>query len=173
MTASSMLWLLMAVYAKTNYGIPENVYGFIPATNALMVVFLQLPVTKITSKRTALPVMAVGAAFYAVGVGSVFLGNGFWGFWTSMIIITIGELILIPTTTTFVANQAPADLRGRYMSMYHLTVGAAQGIGPVTGGFLGDRFGQKTIWPGGFLIGVVSPILFLSMWLKDRRKKGI
>jgi MFS family permease len=172
MTASSMLWLLMAVYAKTNFGIVESLYGFIPATNALMVVLLQLPVTKLTSRRAPLPIMALGAAFYALGVGSVFLGNGFWGFWTSMVVITIGELILIPTTTTFVANHAPVDLRGRYMSMYHLTVGAAQGIGPVTGGFLGDRFGQRAIWPGGLVIGAVSPILFLNMWLKERKQRS-
>jgi MFS family permease len=168
MTGSSILWLLMAVYLKTNFGIPENLYGFIPATNALMVVLFQLMVTRVTSRFKALPVMAAGALFYALGVGSVFFGRGFWGFWLSMVIITIGELILIPTTTTYVANQAPPHLRGRYMSIYNLSSGVAQGVGPVTGGYIGDRFGQRMIWMGGFVIGILSPMLFLRLSLKDR-----
>ncbi len=170
MMASSMLWQLMAVYVKTNYDIPENVYGFIPATNAIMVVTLQLLVTRKTVKYQPLKVMAIGALFYAVGVGSVFWGSGFWNFWLSMVIITIGELILIPTTTTFVANQAPPDLRGRYMSMYHLSIGAAQGIGPLIGGVVGDRFGQRNIWLGAFIVGIVSPILFFRLWRSDRKQ---
>ena len=56
-------------------------------TNALMVVVLQLPVTQWTKKQKPQVMMALGASFYAVGVGSVALGSGFWGFWTSMVII--------------------------------------------------------------------------------------
>ena len=170
MTCSSMLWLLLSVYVKENFGIPENLYGFIPATNAIMIVILQLAVTKIISRQRPVLMMALGALFYAVGVGSVFLGRGFWGFWVSMVIVTIGEMILIPTTTTFVANEAPSHLRGRYMSMYHLSVGVAQGIGPLTGGFIGDSFGPRNIWVGGFAIGIFSPLLFLRLWRKERKQ---
>ena len=46
--APTMLWILMPVYAKTNFGIPENLYGWIPTTNALMCVFIQYFVTLVT-----------------------------------------------------------------------------------------------------------------------------
>ena len=39
--APTMLWVLMPVYAKTNFGISEALYGWIPTTNALMCVFIQ------------------------------------------------------------------------------------------------------------------------------------
>jgi MFS family permease len=58
-----------------------------------------------------------GALFYAAGVGSVSLARGFWGFWLSMVIMTIGELIAMPTSSTYAAGLAPADMRGRYMSI--------------------------------------------------------
>ena len=38
--APTMLWILMPVYAKTNFGIPEVQYGWIPTTNAMMCVFI-------------------------------------------------------------------------------------------------------------------------------------
>jgi len=158
--SASIMWVLLSVYAKTNYGVPENLYGFIPVTNALMVVLFQLPVTSVTRRYATLPVIAVGALFYAVGVGSVALGNGFWWFWVSMVIMTIGELIIVPTSSTYVANLAPADMRGRYMSIYGLTGVVANGIGPVAGGFLNDRFSPKAIWYGGGLSGLISAIFF-------------
>jgi len=34
----------------------------------------------------AIPVLALGAFFYAIGAGSVALGGSFWGFWLSMVV---------------------------------------------------------------------------------------
>jgi MFS family permease len=160
---AAVMWVLLSVYAKTNFGVPENLYGMIPMTNALMVVFLQLPVTRITKRFAPLLMLAAGSLFYAVGVGSVALGNGFWSFWISMVIMTIGELILIPTATTYVADLAPAEMRGRYMSIYGLTWGIAIGIGPVLGGFLNDSLGPTSIWVGAFIIGLFSTASFLFL----------
>jgi len=170
MTGSATMWILLSVYLKTNFGIPENLYGFIPATNAIMVVLFQLAITRFTSKFNPILVMAAGALFYAIGVGSVYFGQGFWAFWLSMVIITIGELVLIPTTTTYVANLAPPDMRGRYMSIYNLSSGTAMGTGPVIGGFLSDSYGPRSTWIGGFIIGIISPVLYLL--LARRQKKA-
>ena len=158
---ATLVWVLMAVYAKNNYGVPENLYGLIPTTNAVIVVLFQVSVTQISKKHPPLRVLALGSLFYAVGVGSVALGQGFWGFWLSMVVVTVGELILIPTSTTYAANLAPAEMRGRYMSVYGLTWGLATGIGPVVGGMLNDTLGPKAIWYGGFLVGLASMVSFL------------
>jgi MFS family permease len=160
---ASIMWVLLSVYTKKNYGLPESRYGLIPMTNALMVVFVQFPVTQVTKRYPPLLMLAIGSLFYAVGVGSVALGHGFWGFWLSMVVMTIGELILVPTATTYAANLAPADMRGRYMSIYGLTWGVATGIGPVLGGFLNDNLGPSTIWIGAFFIGITSTFSFLRL----------
>ncbi|MGA9397249.1 MAG: MFS transporter, partial [Anaerolineaceae bacterium] len=109
---NAVVMILLSVYAKENYGIPEYQYGFIMATNALMVVLFQYPVTTITKKFSPLPVLAVGALFYTIGIGGVAFGSNFLGFWLCMVTLTIGELIMSPTTTTLVANIAPPDMRG-------------------------------------------------------------
>ena len=157
---ASLIWVLLPVYATKVIGIPKQLYGFIPTTNALMVVFLQVLVTQWTKKHSPLRMIALGMSFYAVGVGSVILGNGFWSFWISMVIISIGELIIVPTASTFVANLAPADMRGRYMGIYGLTWSLSIGIGPLLGGFLSDSFGSVATWYGGFVIGVISTAIF-------------
>lgn len=160
---AALMWILLPVYANHNFGVPESLYGFIPTTNALMVVFFQLWVTRKTKNRSPYLVLAYGALFYAIGAGSVALGWGFSTFLLSMVIVTIGELIMTPTATTLVANLAPADMRGRYMSLYGLTWNAAAGIGPLLGGFLGDSLGPKSTWLGGLAIGIISVFGFLVM----------
>jgi len=154
--APTLLWILMPVYSKTNFGIPEFLYGWIPTTNGLMCVFVQYPVTRMTRRYRALPVLAAGMFIYAIGVGSVALMSGFWGFWLSMVILTFGELTLVPTSSKYVADLAPADLRGRYMSIYWLGWGLARTLSPILGGFLNDNVGPRAIWIGGLLIGLAS-----------------
>jgi MFS family permease len=154
--ASMMVWILMPVYAKTNFGIPENLYGWIPTTNALMCVFIQYPVTQVSRRYKTLPVTAIGMLIYAVGAGSVALMSHFWGFWLSMVILTFGELVIVPTASKYVADLAPANLRGRYMGVYWLGWGLARTLAPLIGGFLNDALAPRAIWIGGLIIGLTS-----------------
>jgi len=160
--APLMMWILMPVYANTNFGIPENQYGWIPTTNALMCVFIQYFVTLVTRKRPTLPVLTAGMLIYALGAGSVALMSSFWGFWLSMVILTFGELTLVPTATKYVADLAPEDMRGRYMSIHWLGWGGARMLAPIIGGFLNDSIAPVAIWIGGFTFGLISTFgLFL------------
>jgi MFS family permease len=160
---ASLIWILLPVYATQTYKVPKSLYGFIPTTNAIMVVTLQLFITGVTKRFPTLPVVAVGAFFYAIAVGSVALMSGFVGFWICMVVMTIGELIIVPTSSTYIANLAPVDMRGRYMSFYTLTWGVAAGIGPVFGGFLNDIIGPKAIWLGGAIAGGLGVFFFLVL----------
>jgi MFS family permease len=169
--APTMLWILMPVYAKTNFGVREALYGWIPTTNALMCVFIQIPVTKITRRYKALPVTAAGMLIYALGAGSVALMNGFGGFWLSMVVLTFGELTLVPTASKYVADLAPADLRGRYMSLYWLGWGLARTLSPLVGGYLNDNIAPRAIWVGGLFFGLTSTLgLFLLERFTKTRK---
>jgi MFS family permease len=116
--------------------------------------------------------MAVGAFFYGLANLGIAFGSNFAAFWLCMVVMTIGELALVPTTSTYAANLAPVDQRARYMSLYGLTWSVASGIGPVFGGILSDHFGPKMIWYGGALVGVCSVICFLALerYFKTRKK---
>ncbi|HSR49006.1 MAG TPA: MFS transporter [Anaerolineales bacterium] len=166
-----MMMVLLPVYAKENFGVPESQYGFIMATNAAMVVLFQYAVTRRTSRRAALPVLAVGSLFFAAGVGAVALSSAFLGFWLSMVVLTIGEMIVIPTSTTLTANLAPADMRGRYMGIYTIAWGMAFGIGPVLGGALNDNIGPAAIWYGAALLAAAAAVGFLIL-RRERRLQG-
>lgn len=171
--APTMLWILMPVYAKTNFSVPEAIYGWIPTTNAMMCVFIQFSVTQITRRHTTLPVAATGMLIYALGAGSVALMTGFWGFWFSMVVLTFGELTLVPTASKYVADIAPADLRGRYMSVYWLGWGLARTLAPLIGGYLNDNLFPQAIWIGGLLIGLTSTLGLTALNSISKRRAAL
>lgn len=155
-----LMWTIMPVYANRNFQVPENVYKWIPATNAIMVVLFQQLVTQITKRYAPLRALAAGALFYAIATGGVALATQFWGFWICMVVMTIGELILAPTSSTYAANLSPADKRGRYMSLYGLTWPVGAGIGPIFGGLLNDLLGPQATWYGGMVVGLIGALIF-------------
>ena len=168
--APSLLWILMPVYAKTNFNLPEALYGWIPTTNAFLCVFMQYAVTNQARKFNTLPVAGIGMLVYAISAGSVALMTGFGGFWFSMVILTFGELILIPTASKYVADIAPEDLRGRYMSLYWFGWGMSRTLAPLIGGYLNDNISPRAIWIGGLLIGLTSTFgLFLLNSMTNAR----
>jgi len=153
-----MFWTLLPVYTKQNFQFPEHLYSWLPITNALMCVFVQYFVTRFTRERRPLAMVTLGMLVYAVGVGSVALMSSFWGFWLSMVVFTFGELIVMPTGTTYVANRSPVEVRGRYMSIYWMTWPLARALAPVIGGSLNDHVSPHAIWYGGLLIGLASAV---------------
>lgn len=171
--SSAFVWLLLSVYTKEQFGMPENQYGFLPTTNGIMIVLMQLGITARTRKYSPHLMLAVGSAFYGIATLSIAFMTGFWGFWFSMVLLTIGEMILVPTSSTYAANLAPVDMRGRYMSLYTLTHGLAYGIGPVTGGLLSDTIGPPFIWIGGGLIGLISALFFLLIKKQDKSPQKV
>ena len=161
--AYGFLMIFLAVYAKEGFGVPEEQYGMIVASNALMVVFFQYAVTHWTERRHPLMMLALGSALYGLGTGSVALGRGFPAFLISMIVLSLGELIVIPTAQVLTANLAPADMRGRYMSVFGLSASLSFGLGPPLGGWLSDNIAPVAIWYGGLVLGLAAAGIFVVM----------
>ena len=163
-----LIWVIMPVYANNVFHIPENRYSLIPTTNALMVVFFQVIVTRRSKKYPPMTIMIIGAFLYAISNGIVALVHSLWGFWIVIVVMTIGELLLMPTSSTYVANLAPTDMRGRYMSIYGLTWGVAQGIAPVAGGYISDMVSPQATWFGGLSVGFLAVFGFILLSNRKR-----
>lgn len=160
---ATLMWVILAVYIKQNFGIQEDQYSWIPTTNALMVIFLQVGITRLTSRHDPHRVMPIGAAFYPLAMLIVAYSTNFWGFLLAMVVMTFGELITAPTATAYVANLAPADQRGRYLGFFGLNWFIALSIGPMGAGILTDKFSIQTPWLVGAVVGVLSVLAFLSL----------
>ncbi len=160
--AGSLVWVWLGVYMKDQFGLGERSYGWLVTTNAGMVMTLQFLVTRwarrVGDMRMA---MVLGALLYAGSITAMAWATSFWEFWTLMVVLTVGEMLMIPTASTWVANLAPEHLRGRYMSTIAMmwALGAG-GISPV-GGWLSDRISPRAPWYFGGALALLAAVLFL------------
>jgi MFS family permease len=179
--ASMLLWMayepfmqLLPVYMKEGFGIPESGFGLIMTVNALMVVFFQFAVTRVTEKYRDAYVMAAGAFWTGLGALATALSHNVWLFLFSMVILTIGELIWAPTSVSFVARVAPIDMRGRYMGVYGMVGGIAWGIGPIASGYMYDNVAPVALWYLALGLATVCTVAFMALgrYGSDSRGEG-
>jgi MFS family permease len=168
--ASILLWMayepfmqLLPVYMKEGFGIPESGFGLIMTVNALMVVFFQFAVTRVTEKYRDAYVMAAGAFWTGLAALAAALSHNVWLFLFSMVILTIGELIWAPTSVSFVARIAPIDMRGRYMGVYGMVSGIAWGIGPIASGYVYDNVAPVALWYLALGLAIVGTVGFIAL----------
>jgi MFS family permease len=82
-------------------------------------------------------------------------------------------LMPMPSSTTDTANLAPPDMRGRYMSIYSLTWGVAQGVAPLAGGLLADNLGPSAPWLGGGVVGMLATSAFVLLALREKSRARV
>ncbi len=164
----TQMFMLLPIYSSENFGLQPEHYSLLFTVNASMVVLLQYSITLITMRYRVLPTIAVGALFYALGIGSVALGSTLPAFLLSMAVMTIGELIIAPTATAYVARIAPLEMRARYMGIFGIAFPVAMGIGPVIGGYLSDNISPVAIWYGAGLAALVGAAVFLMLARREQ-----
>ena len=136
--------------------------------NALMVVFLQFPITHWASKRPLLLVMIAGTACYLFGFGSYSLPASQSLYVLAMVLITAGEMLVMPTGQALTALLAPLDMRARYMATERFNWIIAQALGPLAAGAILDRFDPRWVWVGCSVACAISILGFYGLYLHSR-----
>jgi MFS family permease len=71
------------------------------------------------------------------------------------VIITIGEMIVMPTSQALATDFAPETMRGRYMAIFGLSWAIPSTLGPGAAGYILDNYNPNWLWfIGGILCGI-------------------
>ncbi len=132
----SQLFMVLPAYLHINLRYPPSTFGFLAAENAVLVVLLQIPITRYTRKIPYLALMALGVLLYACGFWFMLSGHSIVIFALAIFIITLGENTINPATSAWVAERAPENVRGRYMGMFSVSNRIGAALGPLIGGLL-------------------------------------
>jgi len=157
----------LSVYLRDNHGIQPQGYGFLLTASAITVILLQFTTTRIIKKYPAFIMMAVGVFFYMIGFGMFGFVTAYWLFALAVVIITVGEMVIMPTASALAANFAPEDMRGRYMAVFGLSWALPATIGPSAAGLILDNYNPDLLWYVGAAICAVAVVSFygLHLWL--------
>ncbi len=164
----SQLIAPFSVYAVDMVKITEHQLGFLYTLNGLMVVSLQIPVTRLFSRVPLTAQMALGAAVYAAGYSFVGFCDRFLLFVLAVVVITAGEMVMSPASLTLTARLAPANRSGRYMGIFGFAVAGGWSFGPMIGGIILDAFGDTHVLAWS-LIGSLALVSAVGYGLFSRR----
>jgi MFS family permease len=169
----TQLMTTFPVYLKEQIGIQESGYGLLMAMNGGLIVLFQITITRLVERRDRAIVLFLGTLCYAIGIGSI----GWWRelplFAMSMIVVTIGEMMIAPVASAQVADLAPEDMRARYMAAFGLTWTLGYGIGPTWGGAVMTRLGAPWLWNIAIVLGCLAAVAYLPLhWMARRDRTG-
>lgn len=156
----------LSVYLRDMHGIQPQGYGFLLTTSAITVILFQFWVTRQIKHRPPFLMMALGTIFYMIGFGMFGFVTMYWLFALAIVVITIGEMIVMPTTQALAANFAPAEMRGRYMAVFGLTWMLPAAIGPGAAGVILDNYDPNLLWYVGGVLCAVSALSFYALHVR-------
>ena len=156
----SQLIAPFSVYAVDLVGITEHQLGMLYTLNGLLVVSMQIPVSRFFSRVPLTGQMALGASVYAAGYAFVGFCDRFTLFVLAVIVVTIGEMVMSPAALTLTARLAPSNRTGRYMGIYGFAVAGGWSFGPMIGGIILDLLSGSHIlaWSSIASLALVSAV---------------
>lgn len=151
----------LPVFAKNEAGVSERGIGLIFLVNTLVIVFTQLPMSKLLEGRRRMRAVAVMSVLWAtawlliLATGSMFqAGMAFAGFAVAIALFGVGECIL-PAQSALAADVAPDELRGRSLALVSGCYALGLTVGPALVGVILSR-SPTAVWVAGAAVVLVA-----------------
>ncbi len=155
-----IIWTLPAFF-KYEYHWNELTIGLVSALNGFVVMIVELPlVFRIEKTRPTLWLVRIGLWVYAISYAVFLLPHQF--LWFSaifyMVVISFGEILVMPFSTTWVMRRSSDAKQGQYMSLYGIAYSTANVFAPLLGTQIIVAFGYNALW-------VILVVLCMLSWV--------
>ncbi|MEW2624235.1 MFS transporter [Streptomyces sp. NPDC048106] len=149
-------------------------YGLAIAVNGILIVALQIPVTRFIEHRDPRTLLVVSSVLAGYGFGLTAFAGSVGAFMATVCVWTLAEIVNAPTQTGLVVRLSPVHGRGRYQGMYSLSWSVAALVAPLMAGQVIDRFGATWLWATCAVVGTVAGLGYglLMRGLRDRGAGG-
>lgn len=173
-------------YSQTLFALPlyttrlfgeygATLYGTMMSLNGVVVVVLTPFAVSKLRKFNPLANIAIAGVFFTVGFSLFGIAYLPWMFYILAVIYTTGEVISATNVNYYVANNTPISHRARFSAIMPIIMGFGQGIAPMVGGAISERYGLNLLWA---IVGVTAAIGTFGVFIlylvdKKTRKKGM
>ena len=147
--------LLATVFQQAYVGLPlalarqghgSSVYGLVIGLNSLLVVVLQLPLTRLTGRWVPGPALAGAALTAGFGFGLYSVAGSLVPLLLATCVWTLGEIVSSPAQVYLVIRLSPAHGRGRYQGANNLSFALASMVAPLVSGWSLEHVGPTALW---------------------------
>ncbi|MGW3124812.1 MDR family MFS transporter [Streptomyces sp. NPDC001123] len=160
-------FLVALIFQQGSVGLPVAMgeagfspadYGMAIAVNGILIVVLQIPVTRVIQHRNPRSLLVVSSLLAGYGFGLTAFAGSVGVFALTVCVWTLAEIVNAPTQTGLVVQLSPVHGRGRYQGMYTLSWSAAALIAPLMSGVVIDRFGARWLWGVCAVVGTAAAL---------------
>jgi hypothetical protein len=154
-------------------GLGPAVFAALMAVNGIGVVVLQPLQAAARTPRDGSRLLATSALLFGVGYGVNALAGALPAlpvYLAGTAVWTLGEVVGFPVAAAFVADLAPAELRGRYQGAFSMSWGVAFALAPLAGGEALSRIGAPALWIACLCLGAAVALGHLVAGPSRRRR---
>jgi predicted MFS family arabinose efflux permease len=137
------------------YGFSKAWIGLTLAVNTVIIILFEMVLVHSLRRRDPLKVAAVGAVLFCGGFALLPFGRGFAYLACTVVIWTLGEMLVFPLVTSAIAARAPEESAGTYMGLLSFAFSAAFVAAPLVGTWVYEQLGPRTLWLGCGALGLV------------------
>jgi DHA1 family multidrug resistance protein B-like MFS transporter len=148
-----------------------QLYGVLNSVNTVLVIVLGLFVGHFVKKYRDRTVLFSGIALYTLGYAVLASSNHAWLLVLMIVVLTVGELLIIPVKQAMLADLVPEDRRGSYFAINGLTFRGASILGSLAL-TLGGYVPSWVIGAEMGLLGLGSLLLFGKV-MGSHQERGV
>ncbi|MFJ8191162.1 MDR family MFS transporter [Streptomyces sp. NPDC096094] len=165
MSVVGLSFLIALIFQQAYVGLPVAMgeAGFTPAdfgmaiaVNGVLIVVLQIPVTRFIEHRDPRLLLVGSALLAGYGFGLTAFAGSVGVFALTVCVWTLAEIVNAPTQTGLVVRLSPVHGRGRYQGMYTMSWAVAALVAPLMSGFVIDHWGAEWLWGICAVVGTVA-----------------
>ncbi|MFG2513116.1 MDR family MFS transporter [Streptomyces sp. NPDC048584] len=148
-------------------------FGTAIAVNGVLIVVLQIPVTRFIEHRDPGRLLVISSLLAGYGFGLTAFAGSVGVFALTVCVWTLAEIVNAPTQTGLVVRLSPVHGRGRYQGMYTMSWAVASLVAPLMSGFVIDHWGAEWLWGMCAVVGTVAGLGYglLMRRLPEEEKK--
>ncbi|MBN1780842.1 MFS transporter [bacterium] len=161
------------IYLREINRLLENEIGLLLTINCILLVLFEMPVIHRLERLNPIPVVMAGIVFLFGGFFLLPFCPHYLYVAMTVVLWTIGEMLVFPLIATFIANRADDSVRGRYMGVFTLTFSMAFVVAPLAGSMAYTRLGPRPMWLSTGLIGAVVWLGFFYVNKRLIRVNGL
>jgi MFS family permease len=146
-------------YLKDHYAMTKPMIGFLFAVNTLIIVVIEMILLDKVRQFNLIRTIGWGCFLSCFGFAILPISQAVWFTVASMCVITLGEMLMFPLATGYVAKRSTGRDVGMYMSWYSMMYSATAVVAPLLGTFV-YQWNKHAFWYVSGIIGVVVLVAF-------------
>ncbi|HEV7621755.1 MAG TPA: MFS transporter [Flavisolibacter sp.] len=160
---------IIPVYYKNIIHLNEAVIGLILASNGILIVLIEMVlVYKLENKRSVFIYITLGSFFMGLSFLILDIAPYFIVILLSMLMLTLGEMLLFPFMNNFWVNRSNDGNRGQYAAVYNISFALGNIIAPTLASQIAARAGFPVLWVIDFILCIFAAAGFFLMKRNNR-----